>query len=129
MSPPDLKYSKEHEWLRVESEGVAAIGISEFAAESLGDVVFLDLPQLDAELAQFEKLGEVESVKAVSDLYSPISGRILERNEEAIENPQLVNDSPYEAGWLVRVKFSDSAELDELMTSVEYDAFLSTLEE
>ena len=120
-----MKYSEEHEWIRVKSEGVGVVGITEFATESLGDVVFLDLPELDNELAQFEKLGEIESVKAVSDLYSPISGRVVTRNEEAIANPQLVNDAPFGAGWLIEVAFGDVAELDNLMTAEQYDTFLA----
>ena len=128
MNPSDLRYSKEHEWVRLESEGVAVIGITEFAAESLGDVVFLELPQTDTELTQFDKMGEVESVKAVSDLYSPVSGRVIERNEKAIENPELVNDRPYESGWLLRVALTDASELDSLMTAEQYDAFLASQE-
>ena len=126
MNLPDLRYSEEHEWMRLEPDGVAVVGITEFAAESLGDVVFLDLPEVDAELTQFEKLGEVESVKAVSDLYSPVSGRVLERNEQAIENPELVNDGPYESGWLLRVALTDPSELDTLMTAEQYEAFLAS---
>ena len=126
MNLPDLRYSEEHEWMRLEPDGVAVIGITEFAAESLGDVVFLDLPEVDAELTQSEKLGEVESVKAVSDLYSPVSGRVLERNEQAIENPELVNDGPYESGWLLRVALTDPSELDNLMTAEQYEAFLAS---
>ena len=125
MNPLDLKYSEEHEWIRVKSGGVGVVGVTEFATESLGDVVFLDLPELDTELAQFEKLGEIESVKAVSDLYSPISGRVVTRNEEAIANPQLVNDAPFGAGWLIEVAFGNVAELDNLMTAEQYDAFLA----
>ena len=127
MSPPDLRYSKQHEWVRVGPDG-AAVGITQFAADELGDVVFLELPQTDADLTQFEKLGEIESVKAVSDLYSPVSGRVLERNEQAIGNPQLVNDSPYESGWLLRVTLSNPSELDNLMAAEEYDAFLASQE-
>lgn len=127
MSPPDLRYSKQHEWVRVEPDG-AAVGITQFAADELGDVVFLELPQTDADLTQFEKLGEIESVKAVSDLYSPVSGRVLERNEQAIGNPQLVNDSPYDSGWLLRVTISNPSELDNLMAAEEYDAFLASQE-
>ena len=127
MSPPDLRYSKRHEWVRVEPDG-AAVGITQFAADELGDVVFLELPQTDADLTQFEKLGEIESVKAVSDLYSPVSGRVLERNEQAIGNPQLVNDSPYDSGWLLRVTLSNPSELDNLMAAEEYDGFLASRE-
>ena len=128
MNPPDLIYSKEHEWLRVGSEGVALVGITEFAAETLGDVVFVELPEIGAQLTQFEKMGEIESVKAVSDLYSPISGRVIERNEQLIESPELVNDGPYESGWLVRVAFNDASELDILLTAEQYESFLASQE-
>ena len=126
MNPADLRYSKEHEWVRVESDGVALIGITQFAAESLGDVVFLDLPEVGFEVGQLEKLGEIESVKAVSDIYSPISCRVIERNEQAIENPELVNEVPYDLGWLLRVAFNDNSELDNLMSSGQYEAFLAS---
>ena len=128
MNPPDLKYSEEHEWVRVESGDLAVMGVTAFAAESLGDVVFLELPQADTELTQSEKLGEVESVKAVSDIYSPISGRVLEVNQQAVDNPELVNESPYDSGWLLKVAISNPAELDKLMTSEQYEAFLASQE-
>ncbi len=124
MTPDALKYSEEHEWVRVEPDGVAVLGITDFAAESLGDVVFVELPELGAELTQFEKMGEIESVKAVSDLYSPVSGTVAERNESIIDSPELVNDSPFDAGWMVRVTLADAAELDNLMTHSEYQALL-----
>ena len=94
MNPDELRYSKEHEWVRVETDGAVAIGITAFAAESLGDVVFVDLPEAGSSVAQFQKFGEIESVKAVSDLFSPISGSITEVNQGVVENPQLVNDGP-----------------------------------
>ena len=128
MNPSDLKYSEQHEWLRMESEDIAVIGITGFAVESLGDIVFLDLPDVDAEITQSQKLGEVESVKAVSDIYSPISGRVLKRNEAAVDNPQLVNDGPYETGWLLKVALTDASEVDSLMTAEQYDAFLASQE-
>ena len=128
MNPPDLKYSEEHEWVRVESGSVVVIGITEFAAESLGDVVFVELPEAGSQVTQFEKMGEIESVKAVNDLYSPISGQISERNEQVIDNPQLVNDSPYETGWMLKVELSDSSQLDELLDAARYEAFLAAQE-
>ena len=129
MNPPDLKYSKEHEWLRLESDGVAVVGITEFAADSLGDVVFVELPDVEAEFAQFEKMGEIESVKAVSDLFTPVSGKVLERNEQLIDSPQFVNESSFHYGWMIRVQLSDAAEIDNLMSAEEYDSFLSSEEE
>ena len=124
MTPEDLKYSEEHEWVRIESDNSAVVGITDFAAESLGDVVFVELPEVGAELIQFEKMGEIESVKAVSDLYSPVSGTITERNDAVIDSPELVNDSPYDSGWMLRVSLSDSDQLDNLMSSAEYQAML-----
>ena len=129
MSPKDLRYSKEHEWLRLESDAIGVVGITQFAAESLGDVVFVELPELGAELTQFEKMGEIESVKAVSDLYVPIGGRVVERNEALVEAPELVNDAPYESGWMLRVSVADSSQVDLLMTSDQYDSYLASQEE
>ena len=128
MNPPDLKYSEEHEWVRVESGNVVVIGITEFAAESLGDVVFVELPEAGSQLSQFEKMGEIESVKAVNDLYSPVTGQISERNEQVIDNPQLVNDSPYETGWMLKVELSDPSQLDKLLDATQYEAFLAAKE-
>ena len=128
MSPKDLRYSKEHEWLRLESDSVGVVGITEFAADSLGDVVFVELPEAGADLVQFEKMGEIESVKAVSDLYSPIGGRVLESNEALSEAPELVNDSPYESGWMLRVSVSDPSQADGLMTAEQYDSYLASME-
>lgn len=124
MTPEELKYSEEHEWVRTESDGVVVVGITDFAAESLGDVVFVELPEVGSDLTQFEKMGEIESVKAVSDLYSPVSGTITERNDSVIDRPELVNDSPYESGWMLRVELSDTNELDKLMSHTEYQAML-----
>ena len=126
MNPPDLRYSEEHEWVRVEPGEVAVIGLTEFAAESLGDVVFLELPEVNTEVSQFGKLGEVESVKAVEEVYAPVGGRVLELNQQAIDNPELVNDSPYESGWLLKLALSDPAEVGKLMTSDEYEALLAS---
>lgn len=126
MNPPDLRYSKEHEWVRVASDGTVFIGITRFAAESLGDVVFIDIPEPGKPLEQFKKLGEIESVKAVSDLFSPVSGQVLERNQAALDNPQLVNDSPYDKGWLLKVSLRNRAELDTLMTVQQYEQYLSS---
>ena len=124
MTPEELKYSEEHEWVRLEPDDVVVVGITDFAAESLGDVVFVELPEVGGSLTQFEKMGEIESVKAVSDLYSPVSGTITERNDSVIDSPELVNDSPYDSGWMLRVNLSDSAELDKLMNHTEYQAML-----
>jgi len=121
-SPDDRRYSKEHEWVKMHGE-IAVIGITDYAQDQLGDIVYLDLPEAGATLRQFEKLGEIESVKAVSDLYAPISGEVLRTNDEAREKPELVNSEPYDAGWLLEVRPADPQELDKLMSAADYDAF------
>ncbi len=128
MNPPDLKYSKEHEWLRVESDNIVVIGITEFAAESLGDVVFVELPDVGADLSQFDKMGEIESVKAVSDLFTPVGGKVMERNEQLMDSPQLVNENSFDSGWMIRLQLNNASELDKLMSAEEYEAFLASEE-
>jgi glycine cleavage system H protein len=129
MNPRDLKYSEEHEWLRVESDGSAVVGITEFATDSLGDIVFVELPEVGAELARSQKMGEIESVKAVSDLYTPVSGRVVELNERLADSPELVNDGPYESGWMVKVTLSDPTEADLLLSVDQYESFLAAQEQ
>ena len=124
MVPAELRYSDEHEWVRIEADGAAVVGITAFAAESLGDVVFVELPEVGDSVKQFQKMGEVESVKAVSDLYSPVSGTVAARNDGVVDSPELVNDSPYEGGWMIRVSLSDAGELDNLMDAAQYQALL-----
>jgi glycine cleavage system H protein len=126
MNPPDLKYSKEHEWVKTETDTTVVIGITDFAQDSLGDVVFVEIPDVGADLTQFEKMGEIESVKAVSDLYSPVSGKVIERNEALIDSPELVNEGPFEQGWMLKVELSNSSELDSLLSVEDYDAFLKS---
>ena len=126
MNPSDLKYSKEHEWVRSESDSVVVMGITEFAQDSLGDVVFVEIPDVDAELTQGEKMGEIESVKAVSDLYSPVSGKVIKRNESLIDNPELVNEGPFEQGWMLKVEIKDCSELDNLLSVEDYNSFLKS---
>ena len=123
MNPEGLKYSEEHEWLRMEG-GTAVIGITHFAQDSLGDVVFVELPEVGSDVGQFEKMGEIESVKAVSDLYSPVGGKVVEVNESLNDSPELVNDSPYEDGWMIKVEVSDGSEIDRLMSASEYGALV-----
>ena len=117
--PQDLRYSKEHEWVRADGD-VATIGITHFAQEQLGDVVFVELPEKGATVRQFSSLGVVESVKAASDIYAPISGEVLERNVKVIEKPELVNTQPYGDGWMLRVKLADKAELQKLLSADDY---------
>jgi glycine cleavage system H protein len=117
--PDDLKYSKEHEWVRLDGD-VATIGITQFAQDQLGDVVFVELPAQGSTVRQFASLGVVESVKAASDVYAPVSGEVVERNVKVIESPELVNSAPYEDGWLVKVKLADKAELTKLLGPDDY---------
>ena len=121
--PEDLKYSREHEWVRLEGDA-ATIGISHFAQEQLGDVVFVELPAKGATVKQFSSLGVVESVKAASDVYAPISGEVLERNVKVIESPELVNTAPYADGWLLKVKLADKRELEKLLDAAAYRAHI-----
>jgi glycine cleavage system H protein len=126
MNPDNLKYSREHEWVIVGDDGFALVGITHFAQDSLGDVVFVELPDVGSEVGQFEKMGEIESVKAVSDLFSPVSGKVVERNDKLLDQPELVNDSPYEDGWMLKVEMDDSSEVDKLLSSSEYDELLES---
>ena len=119
--PDDLSYSKEHEWVRVDGAR-ATIGITSFAADELGDIVFVELPETGAGLSQFGTFGVVESVKAVSDLYSPVSGEVVEVNEALRDAPELLNSDPFGEGWIAKVELSDSAELDNLMDAAAYAA-------
>ena len=121
--PPDLRYSKEHEWVRLDGD-TATIGITHFAQEQLGDVVFVELPEKGATVRQFSSLGVVESVKAASDIYSPISGEVLERNVKVIEKPELVNSAPYQDGWMLKVKLADKGELQKLLSADDYRAHI-----
>jgi glycine cleavage system H protein len=122
--PPELRYSKEHEWVRVEGD-IATIGITDHAQEQLGDLVYLDLPKVGTAVRQFGKLGEIESVKAVSDLFSPVSGEVTECNEDAVKAPELVNQDPYGRGWLVRLTLSDASEVDKLLTAEQYEEIVA----
>ncbi len=124
--PDDLKYTKEHEWLRVESETTVVVGITEYAADELGDVVFVELPDVGAEVTAMSVFGEIESVKAVSELYSPVSGTVVERNEELDDTPELVNDLAYGEGWMIKIELSDPSQLDGLMSASDYQQFLAT---
>lgn len=117
--PDDLRYSKEHEWVRVDGER-ATIGITSFAADELGDVVYIELPEVGATLSQFGTFGVVESVKAVSDLYAPVSGMVAEVNEALAERPELLNGDPYGEGWIARLELSAPDELDKLMDAAAY---------
>ena len=128
MNPTDRRYSKEHEWVLIESEGQAVVGITQYAQDQLGDVVYVDLPDAGVTVEQFQKLGEIESVKAASDLFSPLSGEIVEANKELENKPELVNEDPYAGGWMVRMAGIDQTQLDNLLSAEEYERYLSELE-
>ena len=129
MNPTDRKYSSEHEWVKIEDgDGSQALaGITEYAQDQLGDIVYLDLPKLGAKVVHQEKMGEVESVKSVSDLFSPVSGEVTEVNDRLLDHPELVNEDPFGEGWLVRVTMSDPSELDKLMSAGEYESYCNGL--
>ena len=118
--PDDLKYASTHEWIRVNENGVATVGISDHAQDALGDIVFVDLPEPGAIVNAKDEVAVVESVKAASDLYSPVSGEIIEVNGVLVEAPETVNSGPYENGWFLKMTISDAAELDELMDADAY---------
>lgn len=122
--PDDLKYHAEHMWVRLDEGGEATVGISDFAQDQLGTVIYVDLPEVEQELSEGEELGAVESAKSVSDLISPVSGVVLEVNQLLEDKPDLINLEPYTGGWIARVKLEDPAELDELMDAGEYEADL-----
>ena len=128
MSPDDRKYTQEHEWAKLEDAEarLVLVGITEFAQDELGDIVYFDLPAAGTEVAHMEKMGEVESVKAVSDLFSPVTGKIEAVNEELIDHPELVNEDPFGNGWIMRVTIADLSELDGLMTATEYDEYVGS---
>jgi len=121
MNPREYKYTREHEWILLEQSNIGKVGITDYAQSQLGDIVFLDLPAPGISVKQFEKLGEIEAVKAVSDILSPVSGKVVEINQDAIKEPKTVNDDPYKSGWLVRLELSNPSELDALMDCDEYD--------
>jgi len=124
MVPTDLHYTKDHEWVRVAGD-VATVGITAFAAEQLGDIVFVELPDVGRTLEQAAAFGVVESVKAVSDLFAPCGGEVVERNEELASKPELVNSDPYDGGWMIRVRLADPAEIDTLLRPDAYDALVA----
>jgi glycine cleavage system H protein len=120
-NPQQLRYSKEHEWLSVAEDGVSTVGITEFAANALGDVVYAQLPEVGDTVTAGESCGELESTKSVSDLYAPVTGEIVETNQDVVDDPSLVNSAPFEGGWLFKVRVADEPE--DLLTADEYTAF------
>ncbi len=123
-TPKGLLYSEEHEWVK-EEDGKYRIGITHFAQSELGDIVFVELPQVGDQLKSDEPFGSVESVKTVSELYAPLTGKVVEVNEELEDSPELVNESPYEGAWMVVVEIDDKAELDELMSAEKYEEMIA----
>lgn len=124
MYPKELKYHKEHTWAEP-LNGNAKIGITDFAQESLGDIVYIELPSVGDEVVADESLGEVESTKAVSKIYAPISGKVVAVNDNVVEAPETLNEDMYEEGWLIEIEVSDSGELENLMTADEYESYIA----
>ena len=122
--PRDLKYTSEHEWAALEGEGRVRVGITDFAQDALGDVVYVDLPEQGSDVRAGDAFGEVESTKSVSELFSPVAGRVVERNEALAESPELVNQDPYGEGWMILVEMSDPSELDDLMEAEAYSRLI-----
>ncbi|SMO73322.1 glycine cleavage system protein GcvH [Melghirimyces algeriensis] len=123
--PNELKYSEEHEWVKQEGDNRVKIGITDFAQDELGDIVFVELPEVGDELEYNSPFGSVESVKTVSELYAPVSGKVVEINSELDESPEKVNESPYDEGWMITVEMKDSSELDRLMDADKYKSLVS----
>ncbi len=121
--PAELKYTKEHEWLRIDGN-MAYVGITDYAQESLGDIVFLELPETETELEHGDTFGVVESVKAVSDLYAPVSGTVSAINEVLVDAPEQLNEHPYDDGWMIAIEMNDMSDLDQLMDASDYEEYI-----
>jgi glycine cleavage system H protein len=128
LNPKNLRYHKEHDWALIDGE-TAVFGITHYAQEQLGDIVYIELPEVGSEVTKDSAYAEIESVKAVSDVYAPLSGTILEVNDDAVDAPETLNESPYDEGWLIKVKLSDPGEIDDLMSVDEYEQMLAEEEE
>lgn len=126
--PKELRYSKEHEWAAVD-DNIATIGITDYAQEQLGDIVYVELPEAGTQVTKDDKFGVVESVKAVSDVYSPVTGTVVAVNTGLPNSPETANEEPYGDGWMIRVEMSDPEELNDLMTAAEYEKFIEVAEE
>ncbi len=123
-SPAELKYTKEHEWVRLEG-GVGVVGITDYAQDQLGDIVYVELPAAGTQVSYMSKFGEIESVKAVSELFSPVTGEVVEANAALADKPELVNESPYGEGWMMRVRLNDPGEVEGLLSAQEYDEYIA----
>ena len=126
MTPDDLKYSKEHEWVRIKGD-VAEIGITDYAQQELGDITFVEIPEVGKKLQSMEVFATIESVKAASDIFAPLSGEVKEVNGELGDKPEIINESPYEKGWLALMTVSNDEEFNDLMTSEDYTEYLETI--
>ncbi len=124
MVPEDCKYTNKHEWVFVEEGDMAVIGISEYAAGELGDIVYLELPEAGTQVQQMDPIGTIEAVKTVADLFSPLTGKVAEVNQQVKDTPEIVNHDPYDEGWFFKIKMSDPSELDVLFDHQEYQEFL-----
>ena len=127
--PDGLRYAKSHEWVKLSSDGTATIGITEYAQEELGDIVYVELPEIGEKIVKDDPFGAVESVKAVSDVYAPVSGSVLEVNDVLPDNPETINDDPYGDGWMIRVDLTDPDDLKDLMDAEEYAEYVAQQKE
>lgn len=128
--PDDLRYTREHEWARIDlKQKTATIGVTDYAQEKLGDVVHVDLPEEGVEIVREDPFGSVESVKAVSDLFAPLSGKVVEINDDLLDSPEMVNEDPYGEAWLVKIKITDTAGIDQLMDAAAYKKYVESQEE
>lgn len=123
LFPEDLKYSKEHEWVRITGK-IATVGVTDYAQEQLGEIVFVELPEEGEEFSKGDSVGVVESVKSVNDIFTPLSGRVVEQNDPLVDTPEQVNEDCYGEGWMVRLEITDPAEIKELMDAKQYQAYL-----
>ena len=125
MNRSDRQYTKDHEWLKIQDadSNLAIVGITDYAQAQLGDVVFIDMPEIGSTVVHMDKMGEIESVKAVSDLFSPVSGEVIKTNSELLDRPELINEDPYNEGWILQVILSDPEELNSLISAEEYQSF------
>ncbi len=126
MTPENLLYNKEHEWVNAEDNN-AVIGITDYAQDALGDIVYVDLPQVGQQVKAGEAIGEIESVKSTAELHTPVSGKVVEINQQAIDSPEIVNEKPYDNGWLFKVELSNHSELDDLMKAQAYEKYTKEL--
>lgn len=123
--PEKLLYTSEHEWVKMEEGQKATVGMTAYAQEQLGDIAFIELPEVGKSVKQFDEICSIESIKAASDVYAPLSGKVVEVNKKLESSPQLINSSPYQDGWIVKIEISDPNEKDKLMNSIDYHAFLN----